>query len=151
SATGAAPGEREARVLGRIAKLLALAQSQNRHEAEAAMARAQELMLKHNLEAPPRHGAYGFRHLGAPTGRISEAERTLANLLGDHFFVEVIWVPVWRARQGKRGSVLEVCGTAVNLEMAAYVYDFLMATADRLWDDYKRAQRLSSNRDRLTF
>src|SRR6266702_721625 len=59
----AAPGETETRVLARIRKLLALAQSQNRHEAEAAMAMGQRLMLKHNIEAVPGRGGYGFRHL----------------------------------------------------------------------------------------
>jgi hypothetical protein len=151
AAAGDAPGADQARVLGRIAKLLALAASQNRHEAEAAMARAQELMLKHNLEAPPSRGGYGFRHLGAPTGRVGEPERILANLLGDHFFVEVIWVPVWRPREGKRGSVLEVAGSPVNLEMAEYVYEFLRRTADRLWLEYRRDRGLGSNRDRLSF
>ncbi len=113
------------------------------------MAEAQRLMLAHNLEAAAG-AAYHFRHLGAPTGRVSEAERVLANLLAEHFFVELIWVPVWRALEGKRGSVLEVCGSPVNLEMASYVYDFLTHTADRLWRGYKRERRIS-NRDRRTF
>src|SRR5262249_26456254 len=42
AAPGAAPGESETRILARVAKLLALSQSQNRHEAESAMALAQE-------------------------------------------------------------------------------------------------------------
>jgi Protein of unknown function (DUF2786) len=146
-----APVEAEARILGKIAKLLALAESANRHEAEAAMARAQELMLKHNLDAPVDRRGYGFRHLGTPTGRTTEAERRLGGILGSHFFVEAIFVPVWVAREGRRATVLEVCGSPVNLEMAAYVYDFLHAAADRLWIEYKRAQGVRSNRDRQTF
>jgi hypothetical protein len=142
-------GTEAPRVLARIAKLLALAGSANQHEAELAMAEAQRLMLAHNLESAATH-AYHFRHLGRPTGRVSEAERTLANILSDHFFVEVIWVPVWRPLEGKRGSVLEVCGSPVNLEMASYVYDFLSRTAERLWSDYRRARHLT-NRDRRTF
>ena len=138
------------RVLSRIAKLLALAGSANQHEAELAMAEAQRLMLAHNLETAAS-SAYHFRHLGRPTGRVSEAERVLANLLGEHFFVEVIWVPVWRAREGKRGSVLEVCGAPVNLEMASYVHEFLTRTAERLWDEYRRERKIESNRDRRTF
>jgi hypothetical protein len=150
SAEPAGPAESgQPRILARVAKLLALAGSANQHEAELAMAEAQRLMLAHNLEAAAAH-AYRFRHLGRATGRVSEAERTLANILSDHFFVEVIWVPVWRAREGKRGSVLEVCGSPVNLEMASYVYDFLARTAERLWSEYRRARRIS-NRDRRTF
>lgn len=142
----------EGRVLGRIAKLLALADSPNVHEAESAMAEAQRLMLKHNLEVT-RAGAargYGFRHLGAPSGRVEESARLLAHILEHHFFVECIWVSVWRPREGRRGSVLEVCGSEANLEMAAYVHDFLTHTADRLWREYRRAHGVPG-RERRTF
>jgi hypothetical protein len=131
------------RILARIAKLLALAESPNEHEAQLAMAEAQRLMLRHNLEVAPK-GGYQFRQLGEPTGRVEESDRVLGNILAEHFFVEVIWVPVWRAREGKRGSVIEVCGTPENLEMAAYVHAFLRHTADRLWRDYRRARRLGN-------
>jgi hypothetical protein len=115
------------------------------------MARAQELMLKHNLEAPTGRRGYGFRHLGVPTGRTSETERRLGGILGAHFFVQAIFVPVWLAREGRRATVLEVCGSPMNLEMAAYAYDFLHAAADRLWAEYKRDKGVRSNRDRQTF
>ncbi len=129
-------------VLERIAKLLALAESPNEHEAQAAMSAAQRLMLKHNIEAAVAGAQYPhcFKHLGRPTGRISEHERRLAMLLDAHFFVQVIWVPVWRVAEGKRGSVLEVCGTRENVELAAYVYDYLMYTADALYRE-DRARR----------
>jgi hypothetical protein len=128
-------------VLERIAKLLALAESPNEHEAQAAMSAAQRLMLKHNIEAAVggAASAHRFRHLGKATGRVSEHERRLAMILDEHFFVQVIWVPVWRVADAKRGSVLEVCGTRDNVELAAYVYDFLIYTADALYrDDRKR-------------
>jgi predicted SprT family Zn-dependent metalloprotease len=145
----------QARVVEKIARLLALAESPNQHEAEAAAAQAQRLMLKHNLdvnEGARTHGrAYAFRHLGEPTGRVSEAERILAMLLGMHFFVEVIWVPVYRPLAGKRGSVLEVCGTSANLEIAEYVHQFLTHTAERLWVEHKRARGIAGNRDRRTY
>jgi hypothetical protein len=143
------PNAEEARVLGRVARLLALAGSDNRHEAELAMAEAQRLMLKHNLAAPPSR--YAFRHLGEPTGRVQEHERILAGILGDHFFVEPIWVPVWRPLEGKRGSVLEVCGTRVNLDLAEHAHAFLLHTAERLWRDDRRARRDGSDRDRRTY
>lgn len=122
-------------ILERIAKLLALAESPNEHEAQAAMSAAQRLMLKHNIEAAvsPSGPGYCFRHLGKATGRIPEHERRLALILSEHFFVQVIWVPVWRPLEGKRGSVLEVCGSRDNVELAAYVYDFLLYTADALY------------------
>jgi hypothetical protein len=137
------------RVLGRIRKLLALAESPNVHEAELAMAEAQRLMLRYNIERTAKE-PYSFRHVGTPSGRICEAERILANILLEHFFVECIWVPVWRARAGKRGSVLEISGTEVNLAIAEHAHAFLLHTADRLWTSYKR-ERDVGNRDRRSY
>jgi hypothetical protein len=117
------------------------------------MSAAQRLMLKHNLEEIARGPgeAVGYRHLGRPTGRSTEAERILANILSSHFFVDAIWVPVWRAVEGKRGSVLEICGRPENLEMAEYVYSFLMSTASRLWVEHRRTLATKSNRDRRAY
>jgi hypothetical protein len=151
SGAPAADGGEPDRIVERVRKLLALAGSPNEHEARAAMAAAQRLMLKHNLEVAGRAGArYGFRHLGKPSGRIPEPERILAGLLGEHFFVEGIWVPVWRPLEGRRGLVLEVCGTPENLELAAHVHGFMLGTADRLWRDWRRAHR-APLRDRRAF
>jgi hypothetical protein len=141
------------RMLDRVAKLLALAESANEHEAQNAMSAAQRLMLKYNLEVSldSRPGSYGFRHLGRATGRVTEAERRLANILADHFFVECIWVPVWRPLEGKRGSVLEVCGRPENLELAAYVHAFLTQTAEALFRDYRRKNPHEKNKNRQSF
>ena len=144
-------GDDEERMVARIAKLLALAESPNQHEAEAAMAAAQRLMLKYNLEQRAVAQRYGFRHLGKPSGRVGEAERLLAGLLGKYFFVEVIWVPVYRPLEAKRGSVLEICGTDPNLAMAEYVHAYLSHSSEELWRAHKRAARVSSNRDRRTY
>lgn len=155
AATGvpSAAGDGESKVAARIAKLLALAESPNRHEAEAAMAAAQRLLLTHQIDlagAKARLG-YTFRHLGAPTGRTSEHERLLSLLLARHFFVEAIWVPVYLPRLGRRASVLEVCGTPENVAIAEYVHGFLLTTSERLWEDEKRRLGTRANRDRRRF
>jgi hypothetical protein len=140
-------------VLERIAKLLALAESPNEHEAQAAMSAAQRLMLKHNIEAAVsgQAASYSFRHLGKPSGRVSEHERRLAMILDEFFFVQVIWVPVWRVAEAKRGSVLEVCGSRDNVELAAYVYDFLMYTAAALYRADRQRRRDRTHQARRKF
>ncbi|MBK8256366.1 MAG: DUF2786 domain-containing protein [Polyangiaceae bacterium] len=152
--TAAGAGDPEAiKVLERIAKLLALAESSNENEAQAAMAAAQRLMLKHNIDqmAARAERGYTFRHLGEATGRVSEAGRIVSAILGSHFFVECIWVPAYRPHDGIWGHVLEVCGTLPNIEMASYVHDFLHHTAETLWRLHKRALRIRNNRDRRPF
>lgn len=141
------------KVAERIARLLALAESPNVHEAEAAMAAAQRLLLKHNIELREARAAQGYtwKHFGAPTGRTTEAQRVLSIIITKHFFVEAIWVPVYRPLEGKRGSVLEVIGTPENIEIAEYVHGYLVETAERLWREHKSEQGIRGNRDRRTF
>jgi hypothetical protein len=140
-------------VLSKVAGLLALADSGNKHEAEAAMSAAQRLMLKYNLEQLSAAEAKGYRslHLGTPTGRVEESSRALAAILHEFFFVEVLWVSQWRPFEARWGSVLEVCGTAENVELAQYVHGFLTQTAQRLWREHQRQHRISSDRDRRKY
>ncbi len=96
-------------------------------------------MLKYNLEeaSSKKARAYAFRSLGKPTGRVLEPERVLAAILGKHFFVDVIWVPVYLPREGVRATALEACGTPENLAMAEYVHGFLAHTAEQLWNRHE--------------
>jgi hypothetical protein len=141
------------KILERISQLLALAERTSAHEAEAAMSLAHKLMLKYNVDraALGSRNGYSFRHVGTPSGRISESERVVSIILGEHFFVEVIWVPIYRPVVGKRGQVLEICGTPQNLEMATYVHSFLTQSAERLWLEHKRESGIRSNRDRRVY
>ena len=75
----------------------------------------------------------------------------LAGILGRFFFVEAIWVSVHRPLLGQSGTVLEVCGSDENLEMASYVHDFLLAASERAWREHRRAQRITGDRDRRAF
>jgi hypothetical protein len=148
-----AGGDGGSPVLRRITRLLALAQSPNVHEAEAAMKTAQRLMLKHNIDASAaaaREG-YAFIHLGIPRKRVEAAEHVLAGLLTRHFFVEAIWVPSYLPAEGRGGRVLELCGTLSNLEVATYVHGFLLETAERLWREHKQRQGITSDQERRRF
>ena len=149
-AADAAAGDR---VLDRIRKLLALAGSPNQHEAEIAMRKAHELMLRHNIEVASAQGRLGYdvRHVGDPSKRTSSVESEIASLLSEFFFVKVIQLPVYLPREGRRGSVFELTGTPPNLDMASHVYAFLCATAERLWRDNRADVRVRSGRDRLAY
>jgi hypothetical protein len=137
----------------KVTRLLALAQSGERFEAEAAAAAAQRLMLKYNIAEVGRaeERDYCFAHLGKPSGKVEESQRSLASILREFFFVETLWVGVYRVTEGRRGSVLEVCGTRANVEMADYVHSFLNRSAEFSWRQHKVAHGLRLNRDRRKF
>jgi hypothetical protein len=155
SATGmpAADETEQHPMLRRIMRLLALAESPNLHEAEAAMNEARRLMLLHNIDASAsaEKDGFRFRHVGPVKARTEGSERILAGILGQHFFVSVIWVQVYMPFEARMGQVLEICGTPANLDVAEYVHGFLTETALRLWREHKRAQGIISDRDRRSF
>jgi hypothetical protein len=139
--------------LDRIRKLLALAGSPNQHEAELAMRKAHELMLRHNIEEARLHAAgdYEVRHLGDPLKRRTRVEGEISVLLVEFFFVKVIRVPVYVPAAGRSGNVYEISGTPANVEMASHVWAFLLATADRLWEQNRGDARVRSGRDRMMY
>lgn len=139
-----------AKLLRRVQKLLALATSANRHEAEAAMAAANTILLRYNLELPkdaPRPG-YRARSLGASAAAIPVDWKLVSAILGEFFFVECIWVTTYNARRNRHERVLEVLGSHENLEMAGFVHDFLHAACQRLWDQARKDLSLPPGRRR---
>jgi predicted SprT family Zn-dependent metalloprotease len=117
----------ESPILSKVRKLLALAQSDQIHEAEAAVSKANALILKWNLDQTElkekRH--HEVRHLGKP-GRMLLHLKMLGTLVRDFFFVETIWVMTYDAKKKKHGRVLEIIGLPENVELAAYAYDFIL-------------------------
>jgi len=140
-------------ILRKVDGLLALADSENEHEAASAMSAAHRLMRKHNvsLTAAPTPDAYRFQQLGGVRRRTPAHEKILAGILGQHFFVQPIWVIAYDATSDARGRALEVCGRPENIAMAEHVYAFLLETSERLWLAHRRTQGISSNKDRRRY
>ena len=139
------------RILDRIRKLLALAGSENQHEAELAMNKAHELMLRHNIEQAATVHTYDVVHLGVPGRRASPVELEVMGIISEFFFVEVIRVPVYLPHEGHHAQVFEVMGTHENVAMAEHVHAFLMVTAERLWRENRNDKRVRGGRDRLAY
>ena len=60
-------------------------------------------------------------------------------------------MPVYRPRSGKRGSVLEICGTPENVEIAEYVHGYLVADGGAALARAQGEQGIRGDRDRRTF
>ena len=142
--------DEQSKTLRRVQKLLALATSANRHEAEAAMAAANTLLLRYNLELPTGGPALGYaaRRLGSSAAALPLDWKLVGAILAEFFFVECIWTSTYNARRDRSERILEVAGSEANLEMAGYVHDFLHASVERLWQHEHRSLRLPPNRKR---
>jgi hypothetical protein len=132
----------------RIQKLLALAESKNLFEAEAAMAKAHELIARYNIELNRRHDARQFISVfvGSPALRHRLEDYHLANLLLDFYLIRGIWVTAYVIAKSKMGRVLEISGTVQNVKIAEYVHDFIRQFIDAQWLVYNRQKRLNRHR-----
>ncbi|MEW6441022.1 MAG: DUF2786 domain-containing protein, partial [bacterium] len=133
-----------AKRLVRVKKLLALAESPDRHEAEAAMAKAHELMARYNLDLVeqrlPRDFVTAFA--GKPRIRHPAEDYHLANLLQEFYFVRCMWVPAYVLDRDRSGRVLEISGTPQNVRLAGYVFDFVRGFVECQWSAYNRERKL---------
>ena len=138
----------EDKILVRVKKLMALAQSRNQHEAEAAMTKAHELIAKYNVDLLSRDDNRHFFSifLGRPDLRHFREEYHLSGLLQKYYFVYGIWVPAYVIEKGRMGRVLEISGTAQNVKMASYIHDFIRHFIDSQWDGYNKKKGLNRYR-----
>jgi len=126
------------KLLARVKKLMALGSSNNPHEAQMATAKANELLLKHNLNSLSQKQNDDEE---VCLKRVLSAKRNNAKLnaiyeiLGS-FFVQPVF------SHGKGQVFLEVVGNRVNVELADYVANFLDKELEAL---YKNAQKDNPN------
>jgi hypothetical protein len=138
----------EDKILARVKKLMALAQSRNQHEADAAMTKAHELIAKYNVDLLSRDNNRHFVSIfvGSPALRHFREEYRLSSLLQEYYFVYGIWVPTYVIEKGKMGRVLEISGTAQNVRMANYIHDFIKHFIDSQWGEYNKGKGLNRYR-----
>jgi hypothetical protein len=115
------------RLLDKVKRLLALAQSSNEHEAGLAMRKVQALYAQHNLEHSRLKERNQFVHTIISNGKKRRTfwEQTILSILIEYFFVEIVLFQDFNARTGDRTLAFEIIGTRENVMMAEYVYSFL--------------------------
>jgi hypothetical protein len=129
----------------RIQKLLALAQSDNPHEAELALAKAQELALQHFSWQPESASPFVSKPLHE-CGRRSALAQSLAALLQEHFGVFCLWIASRRFLDGGSAHVLEISGMPQDVEVAEFVWVYLNREVARLWRAYRMAHPRADRR-----
>lgn len=145
------------RILDKIQKLLALANSSNEHEAKAASARAQALLTKYNLtmaDAEATADKYGKEYVESGRQRMPLQWKFVQSLLREFFFIEIVQTKrrmrpnMETASQEEISDYLfsrpklEICyimfGQPHNIEVAKYVRDFLMRAFEDSFKTYRK-------------
>jgi hypothetical protein len=136
------------RIVARIHKLMALAQSSNLNEASAAMRKAYELIARHNVDLIDRGAAQNYHSLflGAPRLRFFREAYHLAHLLQEFYFVQCMWIQAWVLDKDRMGRVLEISGSRKNVLIAEYIHTTVYRYIDAAWAEYRRNKGLNRYR-----
>ena len=144
--------EEENRLLNRVEKLLALATSTNEHEALQAMQKVQEIYTKYNFDPieNKKRAQYISTIIFTQKKRLERYQYVICSILSEHFFVEVIHASLYEAKKTTEYKVIELLGTKENVQMAEYVYHFLINQTEIFWNGYKK-ERNKNPRARRSF
>lgn len=132
------------KVVEKVKKLLSLAQSSNTHEAEMATLKANELLLRHNIEylSDKEEPLYLDRIL---VRKRKDTKLTAIYHILKHFIVRPV------ISQGREICCLEVSGSLTNVQLAGYVANFLDRELDVMWEDAKSEYGLSGLQAKNSF
>ena len=130
--------DEESSVCRKVKKLMALASSSNRHEAELAMIKSQQLLLKHNMEfthIADEDDEPVFLRRVLKQKRENAKMRSIARIL-ETFFVACVY------NRSDEYIYLEILGSAANVEVADYVACVLQVEMDGLWSTAQKEANL---------
>lgn len=134
------------KIIAKVKKLLNLASSSNSHEAELATIKANQLLIKHNLNKLQTSPLLNNEEEITYVKRVITAKKNSAKYQTIYEILKTFFVaPVFN--YGKGLFYLEVTGSKVNVELAEYVAKFLDLELERL---YKDAQKNNPNLKGIT-
>jgi len=133
------------RKVNKVRKMLSLAGSTNKHEAAAAMGKANSFIRKYNLERldsgePSR---YSYEIISTGKKRMHVIERRIASLLMDYFYVDIVYSELFDPESAQSFKTIELLGTRENVAFASHVYYFLSRRVESLWQNFKKNRKVS--------
>jgi len=144
----------ESDILEKIRKLLRLADTSRgatENEAKVALAKAQELMTRHNIDSAllrKERGESGGASFTVDKGNLdlpktlNPADLMILSLLQAHFNVKTILM------SGGRGTAVDIIGAPADIDFAIYAFNFLRQTFFRCWNEFKRTH---ANPDKASY
>lgn len=131
------PNVEDHSLLRKIQKLMALGSSSNKNEAQQAMIKSQQLLLKHNIDWKSFDDEDDekiiLKRIMKQTKRNAKM-RAIAKIL-ETFFVNTVF------NRQENYTYLEIIGSAMNVEIAEYVANILQDKLETLWGEAKKKQR----------
>jgi predicted SprT family Zn-dependent metalloprotease len=143
----------EDRLIKRVEKLLALAESTNEHEAAIAMERVREIYARHNIDRVAKQNPSSMIHcvITRRKKKTESCESLIFSILNEHFFVRSIHTSIFDAEACEEYKAVELLGTRENVVIAEYVYHFLWNTLQDLWKAYQKNSKKKDARAKRSY
>jgi predicted SprT family Zn-dependent metalloprotease len=138
--------EKRANVVSKIKKLMRLSESSVEAEAQKALEKAHELMLRYNVKSLDERqpDEYFIRPVGPIMKRMPNYVRDIAHLVKEYYFVNTVLTTVEYSKSKNgywgrpvAGKMYEFFGTKENLDIAEYVFCALLQQAESLWEKFR--------------
>jgi hypothetical protein len=128
------------RKIEKVRKMLSLAGSSNRHEAAAAMSKANSFICRYNLERLESYepARYCYEIINTGRKRLPVTERKIAALLMDYFFVDIVYSELFDPGRDDSFKTIELIGARENVAIARHVYGFLYRQVECLWKNHRK-------------
>lgn len=132
-------------LISKVKKLLKLAQSENEYESQAATIKANQLILKYNLNLLK---AEKFETLYVE--KLMIQKRRSAKLMATYDILKHFMVrPILNYAKGQ--VTLEVTGSKANIELSSYIAKFLDHELERLWKIHQSKNLLKGQKAKNSF
>jgi uncharacterized protein YoaH (UPF0181 family) len=131
------------KMLRKVEKLMALGQSSNEAEAQAASRKANYLLNKYNLQrinTGDDDPDIKYRTICHKKKRIESIQKALLSILRDYYYVNCVTSQTYHAQDDTAYRSLVLIGREEALIVAEYVYHFLLDTGQALWQVFKKKQ-----------
>jgi len=137
------------KIIEKIRKLLALAESSNDHEARLAMETAGRLLKKYNIQTVEKETEknYVYAIINRKKKRIEGYQRRIIQILTQFFYVRALCSSLYDPLNNQTYKTFEIFGKKENVEIAEYCYHFLEQKLSFLWQcrhrDFKGNKRFA--------
>ncbi len=141
------------KMLRKIEKLMALGQSSNEAEAQAASRKANYLLNKYNLQRiHTREDDPDIKYLTIchKKKRIESIQRAVLSVLRDYYYVNCLTSRTYHPQDDAVYKSIVLVGRKEALIVAEYVYHFLLDTGRTLWQSFKKRHNAKRG-DKLSF
>lgn len=141
------------KMLKKVEKLMALGQSSNEAEAQAASRKANYLLNKYNLQKiNTRDNNPDIKYLTIchKKKRIESIQRAILSVLKNYYYVSCLTSNTYNAQDDAVYKSIVLVGPKEALKVAEYVYHFLLCTGQGLWQNFKK-ENCAKRKDKLSF